>query len=235
MIYVRVGKPGEGKSLTASMDIKDLLDGGFNVYTNLHLNERRPNYHYFDTEDYEVIFDLQDGWIYFDEGQVLLDARQWEKLPVAFKYLLQKGRHEGLDFVILTQNINQIDVLARRLVHEGDFVWRVCSWKRFNFGIFLIFKLDLTKIEEQHYGGWPDLRIATKSDWEYYNSFALRTNKDPRVDIRCECGIVHQISRKSPRKSETIHLEVTEVREALTTVKPYDEDFMNRLSTVDEV
>jgi len=199
MIYVRVGKPGEGKSLTASMDIKELLDAGHTVYTNLHLNESRENYVYFDTADWQVIFELQDGWIYFDEGQQLLDARQWEKLPVEFKFLLQKGRHEGLDFVILTQHIKQIDVLARRLIHVGDLVYRLWSWKRFNFGIFLIFDLDLEKLEtEQKTHGFPSIRLALKDDWKYYDSFALRTKKGHREKTLCVCGKVHQLEMRTP-------------------------------------
>jgi len=203
MLFIRVGKPGEGKSLTASMDIRERVARGVTVFTNLHLNETSPFYHYFDTEDYEVIFDMQDGEIWFDEGQQLLDARNWEKLPLKFKFLLQKGRHEGLDFYILTQNINQIDVLARRLLHEGDFVYRFFSWKKFSFGIFLLWELDLQKPEEQKIiPGYPTVRIATGDDWAYYDSYALRTKKRQRENIKCECGMMHKIALSSPYVAE---------------------------------
>lgn len=195
MIYIRVGKPGEGKSLTASIDIRERLDKGIKVYTNLHLREDRENYFYFPTSDYEIIYDLQDGEIWFDEGQMLLDARNWEKLPVEFKFLLQKGRHEGLDFYILTQNINQVDVLARRLVHEGSLVWRFFSMRRLNFGIFLLFDLDVESVEKQKVSSFfpIDIIFATRSDWEYYDSFALRTHKDPVEKTECTCGLIHRV------------------------------------------
>jgi len=47
MIGVRVALPGEGKSLTMSIQIKEWLDQGKTIYTNLHCNEERENYHYF--------------------------------------------------------------------------------------------------------------------------------------------------------------------------------------------
>jgi len=195
MIYCIVGKPGEGKSLTASKEIKDLIDSGYTVYTNLHLNESRKNYRYFDTKDWEVIYTLQDGFVYFDEGQFILDARRWDTLPVEFRQLLQKGRHEGLDFVVLTQNIMQIDVAYRRLVHEAKRVIRLFSWKRFNLGIFITVPIDLIHLEDEKLErGIPDLIIATKSDWEYYNSYALRSQKEPLQPEKCVCGLIHKIS-----------------------------------------
>jgi len=224
MLFIRVGKPGEGKSLTASMDIRERLDRGVTIYTNLHLNETRENYHYFDTKDYQVIFDMQDGEIWFDEGQQLLDARQWEKLPVEFKFLLQKGRHEGLDFYILTQNINQIDVLARRLLHEGDFVYRLFSWKRFQFGIFFLWDLDLQKPEDQKVKmGYPTVRIATKDDWAYYDSYALRTKKAKRPKTMCACGVAHQLELSTPLLPLDAELSSTSQQTPLASVPAPDD------------
>jgi len=196
MITVRIGKPGEGKSLTASMDIRDALRRGIPVYSNLHLNETSPLFRYFRTEDWEVIYELQNGQIIFDEGQFILDARRWDALPVAFRQLLQKGRHEGLDFTVLTQNIMQIDVAYRRLIHEAEAVHQLISWKRYNFGIFFVRRLDLQSIltDKEVGEGFPRAYVAGPSDWEYYNSYALRSQKDPPKALECaECGEMHQI------------------------------------------
>lgn len=195
MLYATIGKPGEGKSLTASIEIRELLDQGITVYSNLHLNEKRENYRYFETDDWQVIFTLQDGFIYFDEGQFILDSRQWEKLPVAFRQLLQKGRHEGLDFVVLTQNIMQIDVTYRRLIHEAKRVFRFFTWKRFNFGIFLTMPIDIQGLDKESLvKAFPEIIFAVKDDWDYYNSYALRSKKEPKKAIQCNCGIIHRLS-----------------------------------------
>lgn len=199
MITVRIGKPGEGKSLTASMDIREALHRGITVYSNLHLNEDSPYYRYFDTEDWEVIYELQNGQVVFDEGQFILDSRNWEALPVKFRQLLQKGRHEGIDFTVLTQNIMQIDVAYRRLIHEAEAVHCLLTARKYNFGVFYVRKLSLADIlKDQEVGtGFPMPYIALPEDWKYYNSFALRTEKEGPSLHTCECGIVHQIKPKS--------------------------------------
>jgi len=195
MITVRIGKPGEGKSLTASMDIREALAKGIPVYSNLHLNETSSLFRYFRTEDWEVIYELQNGQIVFDEGQFILDARRWDSLPVEFRQLLQKGRHEGLDFTVLTQNIMQIDVAYRRLIHEAESVHQFLSWRKYNFGIFFVRKLDLASIltDKEIGTGMPMPYVARKEDWEYYDSYALRTQKKPPEPIACECGSLHRI------------------------------------------
>jgi len=196
MISLVAGLPGEGKSLTTSMQIREDLDRGINVYTSLHLNETRPNYHYFEVKDWEVILGLQDGIVYMEEAQFILDARQWALLPVEFRVLLQKGRHEGLDFVIITQHIMQIDVSARRLIMQARTVSKFISIRKWNFGIFVSWDANILGDNEvERESIFPDIKFAFKKDWEYYNSFALRTQKDPPIKQECKCGRVHRIDK----------------------------------------
>lgn len=198
MISVKVGHPGEGKSSTTSKQIRSWVSKGIHVYTNLHLNEPSPYYHYFDTDDWEIIYHLQDGVIVFDEGQFILDAREWEKLPKSFRMLMQKGRHEGLDFIILTQNIMQIDVMARRLIHEARKVQKIISIKKFNFGIYIDWPIDVSGLEKEKITGLPvEGYVMMPEDWEYYNSHALRTVKDPPEHEKCVlCGMDHKVVKK---------------------------------------
>jgi len=196
MITAKVGRVGEGKSATASREIRYWLDKGLQVYTNLHLNEQRENYHYFQTQDWKVIFKLQDGIVVFDEGQFILDARMWTKTPVQFRQLLQKGRHEGLDFYILTQNIMQIDSMARRLIHEAKMVKKIFSSKKWNFGIYIEWSVDIYGLEKQRIDSIIPVAfyVMLKDDWAYYDSHALRSKKVPPPREDCEeCGIFHQI------------------------------------------
>jgi len=197
MISLVAGLPGEGKSLTTSMQIREDLDRGINVYTSLHLNETRPNYHYFEVKDWEVILGLQDGIVYMEEAQFILDARQWALLPVEFRVLLQKGRHEGLDFVIITQHIMQIDVSARRLIMQARTVKKLLSIRKWNFGVFVSFDANILGDNEvQIESIFPDVKFATKKDWEYYDSFALRTQKIPPLKQPCQCGLRHRIDKE---------------------------------------
>jgi len=197
MISLVAGLPGEGKSLTTSMWIREQLDAGINVYTSLHLNETRPNYHYFEVKDWEVILTLQDGIVVMEEAQFILDARQWAQLPVEFRVLLQKGRHEGLDFVIITQHIMQIDVSARRLIMQARTVSKLLSIRKWNFGIFVSWDANIlgdNEVEKE--GAFPDIKFAFRDDWEYYDSFALRTQKDPPIKQTCACGRTHRIDKE---------------------------------------
>jgi len=197
MISIILGLPGEGKSLTTSMQIKKDLDAGIQVYTSLHLNETRPNYHFFEMEDWEVVLTLQDGNVYLEEGQFILDAREWAKLPVAFRALLQKGRHEGLNFIIITQHIMQIDVAARRLIMEARTVKKIFSSFKWNFGIFASFDADIMGDSEVTIKSFfPNLHMATREDWQYYDSYALRTNKPQPLPQPCKCGRLHRIDNK---------------------------------------
>jgi len=196
MISLVAGLPGEGKSLTTSMQIREDLDRGINVYTSLHLNETRPNYHFFEVKDWEVILTLQDGIVYMEEAQFILDARQWALLPVEFRVLLQKGRHEGLDFVIITQHIMQIDVSARRLIMQARTVKKLISIKKWNFGIFVSFDANILGDNEVEIESiFPDVKFATKKDWDYYDSYALRTQKAPPIKQPCACGRLHRIDK----------------------------------------
>lgn len=204
MISVKVGHPGEGKSSTTSLEIRRWLDQGIHVYTNLHLNESRHNYHYFDTAEWKVIFKLQDGIIVFDEGQFILDSRQWQDTPVEFRHLLQKGRHEGLDFYILTQNIMQIDVAARRLIHEAKKVVKLFSWRRFNLGWYMELEIDISGLDKEKITSVlpKELWVMTKKDFEYYDSHALRTILEPPQSYECTvatCKVRHKIYATPPQ------------------------------------
>jgi len=191
------------------MQIRRDLDKGINVYTSLHLNESRPNYHFFEMKDWKVILTVQDGIVYLEEGQFILDARQWADLPVEFRALLQKGRHEGLDFVIITQHIMQIDVSARRLIMDARTVKKLVSIRKWNFGLFLSFEADIFNDNEVQIASYiPDLITAVKSDWEYYNSYALRSQKDQPLKLECKCGKRHRIDAEhlnTPHKLRVEH------------------------------
>lgn len=203
MISAILGNPGEGKSVSSAKLIKELLDSGVRVYTNLHLKESRRNYYYFSLDDYEIVYSIKDGVVILDEGQFILDAREWANLPKAFRQLLQKGRHEGLDFVIITQNMKQVDVSAQRLVHEAFVLRKIVEIRKFNFSVFLKWAVR-TPVDGDNlrHLGLPSIIFATKKDFDYYNSYALRSGQkdlSPHLFDCVVCGVPHEL-RKVPKE-----------------------------------
>jgi len=213
MIYALLGKPGEGKSFSASRLIKEKLDLGITVYSNIHVNDPRPNYHFFNTENYEIIYKLQDGIVVFDEGQDILDSRNWMNLPMAFRQRVQKGRHEGLDILVVTQDINQIDVAYRRLVQQARYTKCLFQSRSLNFALFMLRDVDLESIEKQKGTGWPTFTIGTKKDFEYYNSHAYRSaphDLNPYTKPCTLCGRRHELEKQPIEVLEPIIEETSQ-------------------------
>jgi len=230
MIYALLGKPGEGKSFSASRLIREKLDQGVTVYSNIHVNDDRPHYHYFDTSNYEIIYKLHDGLVIFDEGQEILDSRNWMNLPLDFRLRVQKGRHDGLDILVVTQDINQIDVAYRRLVQEAQYTLCLFQARWANFAIFMLRSVDLTSIEKQKGEGWPSFAFGTKKDFEYYNSHAYRTpptDLGPYTKLCTLCGLHHELEKK-PIKDVLTPLIETSPEPILPLLEPVSGGAENR-------
>lgn len=84
---------------------------------------------YFD--EITELIEVRDGIILMDEGQNLLDARNWENLPLEFSNKLRQHRKHKLDLFCTTQSIGTIDVNLRRLVQR----WIHCTDRFALFGI----------------------------------------------------------------------------------------------------
>lgn len=76
---------------------------------------------YFD--DITELIEVSDGIIIMDEAQNLLDARNWENLPLEFSNKLRQHRKHNLDLYATTQNMGTIDINMRRLVQR----WSHCK------------------------------------------------------------------------------------------------------------
>ena len=90
----------------------------------------RGNIIYF--EEIVELLEIKNGIIILDEGQNLLEARNWENLPLEFSNKLRQHRKHKLDLYTTTQNLGTIDINYRRLVQH----WIHCKdifavlWKR---------------------------------------------------------------------------------------------------------
>jgi len=77
---------------------------------------RRGQIIYF--EDITELIEIKNGIICMDEGQALLEARNWEQLPMEFANKLRQHRKHRLDLYVTTQNLGTIDINLRRLVQR---------------------------------------------------------------------------------------------------------------------
>jgi len=93
----------------------------FNYEHKTYTPKRRGNITYFD--DITELIEIKDGIIIMDEAQNLLDARNWESLPLEFSNKLRQHRKHNLDLYATTQNMGTIDINMRRLVQR----WSHCK------------------------------------------------------------------------------------------------------------
>lgn len=143
---------------------------------------RRGNIVYFD--DITELIEIRDGIIVMDEAQNLLDARNWESLPLEFSNKLRQHRKHNLDLFATTQNMGTIDINMRRLVQR----WSHCK------DIFALFWLRnpswLTVHRREYkdidflYNTVDDLQVPTlKSTYFIISKFFTKRLYDTLYDI----------------------------------------------------
>lgn len=137
-IYFIVGLPHHGKSLYSAWKMQKILrrnkrwykkTGKFRkVYTNLILDvkviDKWKDYIVYWNDPLEIS-KLEDVDIFWDEVARHLDARDWDKLPIALKDFLQQHDKVGVDIYANTQTPMQVDIAFRRLC-EG--MWHIQKW-----------------------------------------------------------------------------------------------------------
>lgn len=134
-------------------------------------------------EDVTELLEARDGVILLDEGQALLEARNWENLPAEFSNKLRQHRKHNLDLYVTTQNLGTIDINLRRLVQ----VWVHCTdifallWKR-NPSWFTIHRKDYKDID-QLYNNVDDLLVENIRSTHFIISFLTTRYYDTYYDI----------------------------------------------------
>jgi len=137
------------------------------------------------------------GKIYIDEGQIFFNSRNWEQLPLLIQYKLQLHRHDGLDLILTTQNINRIDIIVRELI--GELYIADKFFEAFDFALFTKTKLDtdditkeLKKVEKKKWllANWRDRPI-----YDTLGKIPLPIAKGyTRQFVKCkECGKEHPV------------------------------------------
>lgn len=143
MIYLFTGLPGAGKTLNALDFVINLQNEGEKKRKVYYANfQKFENGNAFDTSHplFETVEDWQEvtkedltidlpklydcdhpvdhgSIVFIDEAQDYYPTRQKAAVPEHLKFF-EKHRHTGVDFVIVTQKIRQIDIHLRSLVGE---------------------------------------------------------------------------------------------------------------------
>lgn len=83
-----------------------------------------------------------------DELSLLLDANNWENLPMQVKYLLRQHRKYGVDILGFSQSVRDIDVKYRRLMQRLFTIQKIFVWKFiYPFGLFLLREWDSDDVD----------------------------------------------------------------------------------------
>lgn len=108
-----LGTPGMGKTLKMILDVYPLLLAGIEVYSNVYINYKGDNLHYFTTDDLLYLTTLRNCVIVFDEAVTILDPRGWAKLPHEIRFFFTQRRKFGVDLFFTAQHISLVEKTAR--------------------------------------------------------------------------------------------------------------------------
>lgn len=107
------GPPGSGKSFVGtSLALKRLATDSRPVFTNLTV---RGCYRF----DIDTMSSLPPCTMIVDEAQNWFHSRMWASMPSDMLERWSQTRHAGWDVFLLTQDVNNVDAVVRRILHYG--------------------------------------------------------------------------------------------------------------------
>lgn len=141
MITVITGKPGTGKSYTLTKIAKQHLIDGFDVFSNIKIDERnlklKPKKLYFNRfinltfkknlpiikplgilyywSRIEQFKDISQAIVIMDEAQTYFSSRRWQNMTTEDEIKFQQHRKQGIDIYAGVQNLNRCDKIIREL------------------------------------------------------------------------------------------------------------------------
>ena len=212
MIFAFTGKTGSGKTYQMVKEIYARWKTGTDVYSNTYLLfEKYERFKFYEVwlyniqkfflnllkrnvepqkrgriiyyEDISEIIEARNGIILMDEGQNLLEARNWENLPAEFSNKLRQHRKHRLDLYVTTQNLGTIDINLRRLVQKWKHTRDVFAlFGKRNPNIFSIHITEEKDIDEL-YNNVDDLLVNSLSHSTFFIHLWKKKLYDTMYDI----------------------------------------------------
>jgi len=143
--------------------------------------KRRGRIIYF--EDITEILEARNGIICMDEGQALLEARNWENLPAEFSNKLRQHRKHNLDLYVTTQNLGTIDINLRRLVQNWIHCTDIFALLAMRNPSWLTLHKKAQKDIDQLYNSVDDLMVDDLKVGYFTISFLTKRLYDTYYDI----------------------------------------------------
>lgn len=185
MIQGVVGYPGQGKTLWMARRAEQDYRRRLPVAANFRL--RGADYLGSFADILRWCATHPNGCVYIDEAGVVLNARNWARIPLEIQALFAQHRHYGLDLCWAAQRVGQVDKSLREL---SQFITRVekvfPGWPPSSRGgeymLVPCFKADTYQM--------PDTKRVAWREWFFYSSrwaLAYRTAEVLGTD-RSEAG-----------------------------------------------
>jgi len=169
MISLVEAKPGQGKSIYATYHIIEYLafKRRTRICTNMPLNlppgALARITHVSDWRDIKsVMYEhlarssrdrKSEGSLLFvlDELSLLLDANNWDSLPMDVKFMLRQHRKFGVDILGFSQSVRDIDVKYRRLVQRLYVIKKVfvLPFLKWPIGLFYLREYDSDDVDKE--------------------------------------------------------------------------------------
>lgn len=186
MISCYEGLPGAGKTYDAMRKLLDNLSQGRRILTNISGPDQEEKQeiikHFLNLDDSQLkenLVSLQDHqvtefWnhinpgdlIIIDEAQNFFNSRDWQKKENrAFGKWASEHRHQGVDLILITQNVERIESSVRSLI---EFTYRYKKLNMFgnlvkkSISGFAITARPLTKSARKHVHMIPKYSNAIK-------------------------------------------------------------------------
>jgi len=115
---------------------------------------------------------IENMEIYFDEAQIILNSREYAKIPISFLLAISSSRHYHNNCHFITQDPGMVDLNIRRLINELIVYKRVGIFSYYN-----VYDGDVIQKWETSTGLPPSglfnfhFRFLTKKIFDCYNSY----------------------------------------------------------------
>jgi len=123
-ITIRAGRPGFGKSYTATQDILALLRSGRRVYSNWPVVSQDKKYSSLVWEEWMVHEVIVDADVYIDEAYRDYDSTDRDSVDQDTHTFFATNRHNDVNGVLIAQNVARIAKKIREIA-EYEYVQKV--------------------------------------------------------------------------------------------------------------